>query len=57
MGDVIVKFNGTPITSASELTAAVRQLAANSKSTLELIRNGKTLTLAVTLGNANDLTN
>ena len=57
VGDVIVKFNGTPITSASELTAAVRQLAANSKSTLDLIRNGKTLTLAVTLGNANDLTN
>lgn len=57
VGDVIVKFNGTAITSASELTAAVRQLAANSKATLELVRAGKTLTLEVTLGNANELTN
>ncbi|MDE2591836.1 MAG: trypsin-like peptidase domain-containing protein [Actinomycetales bacterium] len=57
VGDVIVKFNGTAIASASELTAAVRQLAANSRATLELVRAGKTLTLEVTLGNANDLTN
>ena len=57
VGDVIVKFNGNAISSASELTAAVRQLAANTKATLDLIRGGKTVTLEVTLGNANDLTN
>lgn len=57
VGDVIVKFNGSAISSASELTAAVRQLAANTKATLDLIRGGKTVTLEVTLGNANDLTN
>ena len=57
VGDVIVKFNGNAISSASELTAAVRQLAANTKASLDLIRGGKTVTLEVTLGNANDLTN
>ncbi|MEY4296317.1 MAG: hypothetical protein RL016_163 [Actinomycetota bacterium] len=57
VGDVIVKFNGNAISSASELTAAVRQLAANTKASLELVRGGKNVTLEVTLGNANDLAN
>lgn len=57
VGDVIVKFNGNAISSASELTAAVRQLAASTKASLELVRGGKTVTLEVTLGNANDLAN
>lgn len=54
-GDIIVKFDGKTITSGSELTAAVRQLPAGAKSTLELIRDGKTITFAVTLGNATEL--
>ena len=51
-GDIITKFNGLAITSASELTAAVRQEKAGAKSTLELIRDGKTVTLNVVLGDA-----
>lgn len=51
-GDIITKFNGVAITSASELTAAVRQEKAGSKATLELIRDGKTVALNVVLGDA-----
>ena len=53
--DVIVKFNNLTITSASELTAAVRQLPAGTKASLDLIRAGKTITLQVTLGDAANL--
>jgi putative serine protease PepD len=51
-GDIVTKFNGGAITSASELTAAVRQERAGAKATLELIRDGKTMTLSVVLGDA-----
>ena len=51
-GDIITKFNGVAINSASELTAAVRQEKAGSKATLDLIRDGKTVTLNVVLGDA-----
>lgn len=50
--DVIVKFNNRAITSAGELTAAVRQQPAGAKATVELIRDGKTMTINVTLGDA-----
>jgi putative serine protease PepD len=52
VGDVITKFNGVAITSASELTAAVRQEKAGSKATLELVRDGNIQTLNVVLGDA-----
>jgi putative serine protease PepD len=51
-GDIVTKFNGATISSASELTAAVRQEKAGAKATLELIRDGKTVTLNVVLGDA-----
>ena len=54
-GDVVVKFNGREIANASDLTAAVRQQPAGAKATLEIIRKGATLSVAVTLGNAADL--
>jgi putative serine protease PepD len=54
-GDIITSLNGDPITSASELTAAVRQQPAGSKVTLELTRDGETKTIQVTLGDASDL--
>lgn len=50
--DIIVKFNNRAITSAGELTAAVRQQPAGAKATVELIRDGKTLSINVTLGDA-----
>jgi putative serine protease PepD len=52
VGDVITQFNGVAITSAGELTAAVRQEMAGSKATLQLTRNGNTLSLNVVLGDA-----
>jgi putative serine protease PepD len=51
-GDIVTKFNGVAISSASELTAAVRQEKAGAKATLELIRDGKSVTLNVVLGDA-----
>ena len=55
-GDIITKFNDTEITSAGELTAAVRQLPAGASATVEYTRNGTSTTVKVTLGNANSLT-
>jgi putative serine protease PepD len=52
VGDIVTSFNGKPITSASELTAAVRLEPANSKATLIVTRNGKSVTIDVTLGDA-----
>ncbi len=52
VGDVITKFNGVAVNSASELTAAVRQEKAGARANLELIRAGKSVTLKVTLGDA-----
>jgi len=51
-GDIVTKFNGAAITSASELTAAVRQERAGAQATLEVIRDGQTVTLSVVLGDA-----
>lgn len=52
VGDIITKFNGVAITSASELTAAVRQEKAGSKATLQLLRDGNTQSMNVVLGDA-----
>jgi putative serine protease PepD len=52
VGDIITKFNGVAITSASELTAAVRQEKAGSKATLEFVRDGNIQSLNVVLGDA-----
>jgi putative serine protease PepD len=55
VGDVITKFNNEPITNAGELTSAVRQEPAGAKAQIELIRDGKAITLKVVLGDAEDL--
>lgn len=55
VGDVITKFNNQSITNAGELTSAVRQEPAGAKASVELIREGKTITLNVVLGDAEDL--
>jgi putative serine protease PepD len=52
VGDIITSFNGAPITSASELTAAVRQEKAGSQANLELLRDGSKVALQVVLGDA-----
>ncbi|AGW41037.1 serine protease [Leifsonia xyli subsp. cynodontis DSM 46306] len=49
-GDVIVNFNGLPITGATDLTAQVRALAAGASADLTYIRDGQTKTASVTVG-------
>ncbi|MEG0323871.1 MAG: PDZ domain-containing protein, partial [Raoultibacter sp.] len=50
VGDIITKFNGQAITSASDLMLDVRSMSPGDKVTLELNRDGKTETVEVTLG-------
>lgn len=56
-GDVVTKLDGKNINSASDLTAAVRQLPAGTKVTLDVVRGDTTLKIEVTLGDAKDLKN
>ncbi|TFD77676.1 S1C family serine protease [Cryobacterium fucosi] len=49
-GDVITNFNGVPITDANDLTAQVRVLAAGGKADLTYVRDGKSITVSVTVG-------
>lgn len=55
VGDIVVKFNSQAITTAGELTAAVRQEPAGAKAQMEVLRDGKSVTLNVVLGDAADL--
>lgn len=55
VGDIVVKFNSQAITTAGELTAAVRQEPAGAKAQIEVLRDGKSVTLNVVLGDAADL--
>ncbi|MFB8227169.1 S1C family serine protease [Cellulosimicrobium sp. NPDC055967] len=48
-GDVIVAIDGHAVGGAESLTAFVRERAAGAKSTLTVVRDGKTLELDVTL--------
>ncbi|MGO4536139.1 trypsin-like peptidase domain-containing protein [Leifsonia sp. 2MCAF36] len=49
-GDVVVNFNDTPITDATDLTAQVRAQAAGAKADITYVRDGQTKTASVTLG-------
>ncbi|MCK8602535.1 DegQ family serine endoprotease [Desulfoferrobacter suflitae] len=49
-GDIIVAMNGKPISDSSSLSRSVAATPPNSKITLQLIRDGKTKDLEVTIG-------
>ena len=49
-GDIVTSFNGFPVTSATDLTAQVRALAAGAEAELTYVRNGDTKKATVTLG-------
>lgn len=49
-GDIITSFDGHPVTSATDLTAQVRALAADATAEVTYVRDGKTNTVDVTLG-------
>jgi serine protease Do len=52
VGDVILKFNGSPIVDAGQLSAHVGVTAPGEKASLEIWRDGKTITVTATVGNA-----
>ncbi|MEO0024381.1 MAG: hypothetical protein RL196_822 [Actinomycetota bacterium] len=54
-GDVIVKLNQTDISTGGDLTAAVRQQPAGAEVNLTVIRESKTITITVVLGNADSV--
>jgi serine protease Do len=56
VGDVILKFNGTSIVDAGQLSARVGAAAPGDKASLEIWREGKTLSLNATIGNASPAT-
>ena len=49
-GDVIVAVNGTPLKDARELARTIGTMAPNSSVKLDILRNGESRTLTVTLG-------
>jgi len=49
-GDVVTNFNGVPVTDATDLTAQVRTLAAGDSADLTYVRDGKSVTVTVTVG-------
>ena len=51
-GDVILKFNGEPLTSAGDLSAKVGMARPGDNVTLDIWRDGKPMTIKATLGNA-----
>ncbi|HEY0118048.1 MAG TPA: trypsin-like peptidase domain-containing protein [Cellulomonas sp.] len=54
VGDVIVAVNGQPVGGSDSLAAFVRAMAAGDKASLVLVRDGKSLTLDVTLATRPD---
>jgi serine protease Do len=52
VGDVILKFDDTPIADAGHLSARVGAAAPGEKASLEIWRDGKTMLLTATIGNA-----
>lgn len=49
-GDIVTRFNGIPITGNTDLTAQVRALPAGASASLTYLRNGRSATVTVTLG-------
>lgn len=53
-GDVILKFNGSPIVDSGSLSVRVNALAPGDKATLDIMRDGKPMTMNVTIGSASN---
>jgi serine protease Do len=56
VGDVIEKFNGAAIADSGQLSVRVSGTAPGEKATIELMRDGKPVTLTVTIGSASGAT-
>jgi serine protease Do len=55
-GDVILKFNGTPIVDAGQLSSSVGVATPGEQASIEIWRDGKTLTLNAKVGTATPAT-
>ena len=55
-GDVILKFNGSPIADSGSLSVRVNATAPGEKATLDIMRDGKPMTVNVTIGSAGNAT-
>jgi serine protease Do len=55
-GDVILKYNNAPIADAGQLSVQVSGTAPGQKATLEVMRNGKPVTVSATIGSASAAT-
>src|SRR5271170_4094958 len=55
-GDVIQKINGTPIVDSGQLSVRVNGTAPGEKTTLDIVRDGKPMSVNVTIGSASDAT-
>ncbi len=49
-GDVVRKLNGQPIENSGQLTAAITEMNPGSVATLDILRDGQSMTIKVTLG-------
>jgi Do/DeqQ family serine protease len=56
-GDVVLKVSGTPVNSAAELRNAIGLRRLGEQVTLNIYRQGKTITLNASIGTANALAN
>jgi serine protease Do len=52
VGDVILKFNGAPVLDAGQLSQRVGVMTPGDKASLDIWRDGKSLSLTATIGNA-----
>jgi serine protease Do len=52
VGDVILKLNGSPILDAGQLSQRIGVMTPGDKASLEIWRDGKTVSLTATIGNA-----
>jgi serine protease Do len=55
-GDVILSYNGNRIADAGQLSVQVNATAPGEKATLDLVRDGKPMTLTATIGSADSAT-
>jgi serine protease Do len=55
-GDVILKFNGSPIVDSGSLSVRVNATAPGEKATLDIMREGKPMTVNVTIGSVSSAT-
>lgn len=56
VGDVILKFNGSPIADAGQLSVRVNGTAPGTHAILEIMRKGKLMTVDAAVGSANSAT-